>query len=342
MNSKHIILPIVACLLVTGCDRSRTKLRYATPLTPATAVPASLPAPRPVLPLYTREVPAAATYTPGRFPTGIKAGSDLISKNDLLEITVFKVPDLTRELRVGNNGSITFPLIGGVHAHGLTPAQLESQIEKRLGKDFLNNPQVTVVVKESTQNRVTVEGAVKTPGIFPVSGSMTVLQAIALAGGLDTRADPRRAVLLRRNSRNQISQQPIDIAAIRQGRMQDLMLLQDDRIVIPEGTFNRFTVSGAVNSPGVFQLQQGMTFLQAVAMAGGLTDIADRRQAILFRRDYTGNFRRYIIDLKAIVEGGAADPEIGEDDRIVLIDHKTRKLLREAKEYFSISPVSLF
>ena len=445
IKTKTILLTVLVAVLLAGCDRTRTKIN-APALTaantisaslpsantlpaslPATsALPAALPAPLQPLPLYTRKVPAAKTYTPGKYPVGIKAGSDLISKQDLLEITVFKVPDLSREIRVGNNGSITFPLIGSVHAHGLTPAQLERQIEQQLGKDFMNNPQVTVVVKESTKNRVTVEGAVRTPGVFPVTGDMTVLQAIALAGGLAEKADTHRAVLLRRNFRGQISQQPIDIAAIRQGRMQDLMLLQDDRIVVPEGTynrftvngevtnpgvfdlrdgmtimqavsmaggltakadrkqavlfrrdqsgnfrrytvnlrniaegrevdpaiglddriviaeatFNRFTVAGSVNNPGVFELREGMTFLQAVAMAGGLTDLADRKQAILYRRDQSGNFRRYIINLKAIVEGGQVDPQIGMDDRIVLIDHKTRKLLQDARQF--ISPISLF
>ena len=188
-NSKTILLTVLVIALLAGCDRARTKIN-APALTAANAIPASLPPanlpaslpatsalpaalPAPVrpLPLYTRKVPAAKTYTPGKYPVGIKAGSDLIAKQDLLEITVFKVPDLSREIRVGNNGSITFPLIGGVHAHGLTPAQLERQIEQRLGKDFMNNPQVTVVVKESTKNRVTVEGAVRA---FAVSNSSTL------------------------------------------------------------------------------------------------------------------------------------------------------------------------
>ncbi len=444
-NTKYMLLAVLVTALLAGCDRVRTRIdapaltaagsvppslppanTLPTSSSVSNALPAALPAPVRPLPLYTRQVPAAATHTPGRYPVGIRAGSDLIAKQDLLEITVFKVPDLTREIRVGNNGNITFPLIGGVRAQGLTPAQLERQLEQRLGRDFMNDPQVTVVVTESVRNRVTVEGAVNKPGIFPVVGNMTVLQAIALAGGLDAKADTRRAVLLRRDAKGQISQQPIDIAAIRQGRMQDLMLLQDDRIVVPEGTYNRFTVSGAVtspgvfdlrdgltitqaismaggltaqadrgqatlmrrdrggnfrrysvnlraiatgreadpevglddrimiaeatfnrftvsgsvNSPGVFELREGMTFLQAIAMAGGLTDLADRKQAILYRRDGSGNFQRYIVNMQAIVEGGQRDPQIGMDDRIVLIDHKTRKLLQDARQF--ISPIRLF
>lgn len=455
IKTRYILLTVVVTALISGCDRYRTRTQINAPAlsaenlipaslpsanispsslparaVPATVMPASLTAPlRPVslpAPAYQTKLTPAQAYVPAKLPVGIRAGSSLIAKQDLLEITVFKVPDLTREIKVGDNGSITFPLIGIVRAQGLTPAQLERQIERRLGQDFMNNPQVTVVVKESTKNRITVEGAVKTPGVFPVTGDTTVLQAIALAGGLDAKADTRRAVLLRRDARGQIIQQSIDIAAIRQGRMQDLMLLQDDRIVVPEGTYNRFTVNGevtnpgvfdlrdgmtvlqaismaggltakadqrqatlfrrdqsgsfqrytvnlrnisqgrevdpeigpddrimiaeatlnrftvagSVNSPGVFELREGMTLLQAVAMAGGLTDLADREQAILYRRDKSGEFRRYVVNMKSIVEGGQADPAIGLDDRIVLIDHKTRKLLRDAGQF--ISPIRLF
>ncbi|MEZ5478888.1 MAG: SLBB domain-containing protein [Thiolinea sp.] len=336
--AKTMLATVVAAALLSGCIFDK-KVKLP-PLTERNAINAALPDPAPALPLSTRPVPAALTYTPGVYPVGIKAGSDVLQIRDLLEITVFKVPDLTRELRIANDGSITFPLIGRVQAQGRTPAALEREIAAKLETNFINNPQVTVVVKESVQNRVTVEGAVKQPGVFPVTGSMTVLQAVALAGGLDPKADARRAVLLRRNARGQISQQPIDIAAIRRGQMQDLMLLQDDRIVIPEGTYNRFTVSGAVASPGVFELREGMTLLQAVAMAGGMTRLADKKQAIVFRRDRNGEFRRYKVNLQAIHEGRAMDPELGADDRLVVLESRGRVLLEDASRY--ITPPRLF
>ncbi len=241
---------------------------------------------------------------------------------------------------IDSRGYITYPLIGQVRAKGLKPAQLERVIAQKLEQTYMNNPQVTVVVKESVQNRVTVEGAVNKPGVFPVSGRMTVLQAIALAGGLDARADVHSAVLLRRNANGQISQQPIDIAAIRQGRMQDLMLIQDDRIVVQEATYNRFTVDGSVAKPGVFQLQPGMTFMQAIAMAGGITELTDKTNATLFRRDRHGQFRRYAVNLEAIREGRAPDPLLERDDRIVMSEDGKKTFLRDASRF--ISPIKLF
>lgn len=338
INTKYLILPVVSGLLISGCGL--TKKNTAPPLTAANSIHASLPAPAPVAPLSTRPVPVATTYTPGQYPSGVRAGSDLLSVQDLLEITVFKVPDLTRELRIDSRGYITYPLIGAVRAKGLKPAQLERVIAQKLEQTYMNNPQVTVVVKESVQNRVTVEGAVKKAGVFPVSGDMTVLQAIALAGGLDVKADVNNATLLRRNARGQISQQPIDIAAIREGRMQDLMLIQDDRIVVQEATYNRFTVDGSVSSPGVFQLQPGMTFMQAVAMAGGITELSDKTNATLFRRDRSGNFRRYAVNLEAIRDGRAPDPLLERDDRIVMGEDGTKVFLRDFGGL--INPTALF
>lgn len=337
-HTKYIILPVVSALLMSGCVTN--KKNTAPMLTAANSIHASLPAPLPVAPLSTRPVPMATTYTPGKFPTGLRAGSDLISPQDLLEVTVFKVPDLTRELRVDSRGQITYPLIGQVRAQGMKPAQLERIIAQKLEQSYMNNPQVTVVVKESVQNRVTVDGAVKKAGVFPVAGDMTVLQAIALAGGLEANADMHSAILLRKNAHGQVSQQPIDLGAIREGRMQDLALLQDDRIVVQEGTYNRFTVDGTVASPGVFPLQPGMTFMQAVAMAGGITDLADKEQANLFRRDQSGGFRRYAVNLQAIREGRVPDPLLERDDRIVMVESRTKTFLRDASKF--VNPIQLF
>lgn len=333
INTKYLVLPVVSSLLVSGCGL--TKKNTAPPLTAANSIHASLPAPRPVRPLATRPVPVTMARA-----SGVRAGSDLISAQDLLSVTVFKVPDLTREIRVDDRGNITFPLIGSVRAKGMKPAQLERVIAQKLEKTYMNNPQVTVVVTESVRNRVTVEGAVKQAGVFPVSGNMTVLQAIALAGGLDTKADVHHAILLRRNARGQVSQQAIDLAAIREGRMQDLALLQDDRIVVQEATYNRFTVDGSVASPGVFELKPGMTFMQAVAVAGGITELANKEQANLFRRDRNGNFRRYLVNLQAIREGRAADPLLERDDRIVMVESGTRTFLRDASRF--VNPIRLF
>lgn len=329
---KLILISI--CLALTACATKTA--RYPAPPLFTSTVTAYNPSVVPLAP-STRPIPVA----PMLLPRGVQeVGSDLIGEQDLLDITVFKVPDLTRSVRVDGQGYITYPLVGKLHAKGLRPAQLEEQLARLLAKGYMHDPQVTVLVKESTQNRITVEGAVRLPGVFPVVGSMTILQALAKAGGLTEQADTRRAVLLRKGADGQMSQQPIDIAAIRQGRLQDFTLLQDDRIVVQDAIYNRFTVSGAVGQPGVYPLKEGMTVMQAVATAGGMTRLANKYKALVFRRGLDGREQRYSVNLDAIYRGTSLDPMIQQDDRIVILEAREKVIYDEATRF--VSPFTLF
>lgn len=331
--AQRLIL-ISSCLALSACV-AKTPYYPAPPLF-ASTVTAYNPSVVPLAPT-SRPIPVA----PLVLPKGAQeVGSDLIGEQDLLDIAVFKVPDLTRSVRVDGQGYITYPLVGKLRAKGLRPAQLEQQLAGLLEKTYMHDPQVTVLVKESTQNRITVEGAVHLPGVFPVVGSMTVLQALAKAGGLTDQADTRRAILLRKGVDGQVSQQPIDIAAIRQGRLQDFTLLQDDRIVVQDAIYNRFTVSGAVGQPGVYPLKEGMTVMQAVATAGGMTRLANKYKAMIFRRGLDGREQRYAVNLDAIYRGTSLDPMIQQDDRIVILEAREKVIYDEATRF--VSPLTLF
>lgn len=331
--AQNLVL-LSICMSLTACA-AKTPHYPAPPLFTST-VTAYNPQVSPLAPTAST-VPVAAMLVPKGSQV---AGSDLIGEQDLLDIAVFKVPDLTRSLRVDGQGFITYPLVGKVRAKGLRPAQLEQQLAGLLEKTYMHDPQVTVLVKESTQNRVTVEGAVRLPGVFPVVGSMTILQALAKAGGLTEQADSRRATLLRKDTKGQISQQPIDIAAIRQGRLQDFTLLQDDRIVVQDAIYNRFTVSGAVGQPGVYPLKEGMTVMQAVATAGGMTRLANKYKALVFRRTLDGREQRYSVNVDAIYRGTSLDPMIQQDDRIVILEAREKVIYDEATRF--VSPLTLF
>lgn len=159
-------------------------------------------------------------------PVG-KSASDAIAPQDLLDIEVFKVPDLSKEVRVDENGSITLPLIGTVRASGLSPSKLESVIASRLEKDFMNNPQVNVLVKESNSNNITVGGAVNTPGLYPLTSDVTVTQAIAMAQGLN-RLAVKDNVTVTRNGRPF----SVPLEAINQGKVEDPLVLAGDKIFV--------------------------------------------------------------------------------------------------------------
>lgn len=121
---------------------------------------------------------------------------------DILEISVFHEPDLKATLRVSNEGTITFPLIGVVEVGGLTPHGAAVALRDRLAKGYLVNPQVSVTVMEFSKRRFTVLGEVQKPGSYdmPDQQAVTVLQAIGMAGGYTRIANPSRVTLMRKTA----------------------------------------------------------------------------------------------------------------------------------------------
>ncbi|MCO5054663.1 polysaccharide biosynthesis/export family protein [Thermomonas sp.] len=153
---------------------------------------------------------------------------------DLLSISVFGVDALSKEVRVNAKGQISLPLIGTVPAAGMTTQELEIELKRRYSANYLQNPQVSVFVKEFASQRVTMEGALGKPGIYPISGKITLLQAIALAGGLDEQtADPRGIVIMRQvNGRRMAA--AYDLRMLRNGSIEDPQLYGDDIVVVEE------------------------------------------------------------------------------------------------------------
>jgi polysaccharide biosynthesis/export protein len=156
-----------------------------------------------------------------------------IGPQDLLTVSVFQVDELNREVRVNSNGQVSLPLIGTVQAGGRTVQELEQDIAAKLDASYLQNPQVTVFVKEFTSQRVTLEGAVKKPGIYPLSGKTTLLQAIAMAEGLDQLADPRGVVIFRTIDGKKMGA-VFDVRAIRSGDVADPDIYGDDIVVVDQ------------------------------------------------------------------------------------------------------------
>lgn len=163
-----------------------------------------------------------------------EGGSDYrIGASDLLKISVFGVEELERQARVNSNGQITLPLIGGVMAGGKSIPELEAELAERYADGFLQKPQVSVFVEEFTSQRVTVEGAVKKPGIYPLTGRTTLLQTIAMAEGLDKLADQRGVVLFRQvNGQRQAA--AFDMTLVRSGEMLDPVIYGDDIVVVEQ------------------------------------------------------------------------------------------------------------
>jgi len=153
-----------------------------------------------------------------------------ISSGDLLDIKVFQAEELSGKYKVGSDGKISLPLIGALSVSGKTPLVVETQLSGLLKQKYLQDPQVSILVESFTNQRVTVEGEVNKPGVYPIEGSITFLQAIALAGGLANLASPDKVVLFRRNGQ-QVKAYQLDIQAIRDGRLRDPYIRGNDQIV---------------------------------------------------------------------------------------------------------------
>jgi polysaccharide export outer membrane protein len=168
----------------------------------------------------------AAKLTEASIPgtTGYKIGPQ-----DVLEISVFKVPELSKVVQVTEAGTFNYPLIGETEAAGHTAREIEKNLTSKLGAKYLQKPQVSVMVKEYNSQRVTIEGAVKKPGVYPIQGRMTLIQALAIAQGLDPNSDNN--VIVFREASGKRSAARFDVSSLRSGEATDPELKAGDVIV---------------------------------------------------------------------------------------------------------------
>ena len=169
---------------------------------------------------------------PTRSATALPETEYRIGSQDLMEVAVFGQPELARTVRVNSRGQISLPLIGQIDAVGLSSQQLERLIADRLSEKYLQDPQVTVFMKEFTTVRFTVEGAVNKPGVYPLVGQMTLLRALAVAGGQGALSDMGEVMLFRAKPTGERVAQTFDAEKIRTGESVDPLIQNDDLVVV--------------------------------------------------------------------------------------------------------------
>jgi polysaccharide export outer membrane protein len=155
----------------------------------------------------------------------------IIGALDVLDVSVFQVPDLTRSVQVADTGIINYPLIGEVQVAGKTAHQVETEVTRRLGAKYLQSPQVTVFVKEFNSQRFTVEGSVKHTGVFPLKGQTTLVQALAQAGDIDRELYSGAIVIFRTIDGKRCAAR-LDFDAVQGGKTEDPQLHPGDVIVV--------------------------------------------------------------------------------------------------------------
>ena len=162
-----------------------------------------------------------------------------IGPYDKLAISVFGIPELSREeVQTDASGRISFPLVGTLEAAGRTPSELALDIESRLRGNFVRNPQVTVNLKETVSQVMTVDGQVNRPGLYPVVGKMTLMRAVATAGGMSEFADLEDVVVFR-TVQGQRMAGLYNMKAIRAGAYDDPEVYASDVVVVGDSERRR-------------------------------------------------------------------------------------------------------
>jgi polysaccharide export outer membrane protein len=280
----------------------------------------------------------------------VTAKEDFISPDDLLEVYVVDVAEISREYRVSPGGSITVPLLNDpIPATGLVPAQLAQAIGERLrAAGMVTNPQVTVAIKESRLRCVAVTGAVSRPQLYPFSGRTTLLDVISQAGGLAeeagttaviTRGDLAMRVLSR--GRRDGTDLPRVVTADLKRLLEtgdselNLDLYPGDRVTVQRAGV--FYVVGAVNRPGGFTLKnyrEEMTVLKALALAEDLKPTAIRNKAMILRKNtrMPEGREEIALNLQKILAGRAPDQPVKADDILFVPDSSSKRAMRRGAE----------
>lgn len=241
---------------------------------------------------------------------------------DQISINVFGVEELSGEYRIDGHGRASLPLIGQLELSGYTLAEAEDVLEQRYGEKYLRNPQITVSVLQFRSQQFTAVGAVAQPRVYNVERKVTLIEALAMAGGLGEHAGGY--VYLNDRVRNpetgEIGMRRVAIAIedLASGRTDVNVVLGEDALInVPEA--GSVFVEGAVARPGVFRAPGEVTVLKAIAMAGGLKFEADRNTLHVLRRDpQSGDWTQSTVAMDDIRESPNNDIPLSDGDIVVV------------------------
>src|SRR5216684_86992 len=233
-----------------------------------------------------------------------------LGAGDLIEVSVYNVPELTTKARVGNSGDVYLPLIDYVHVEDLTTEEAQSLIQKRLEDGgFVRNPHVTIFVDESSSQGVTLLGEVAKPGVYPDLGDHKLYELISMAGGF-TQSAARKVSIVRRNQLQTINLTlPRNLA---DDLSSNVDILPGDTIMVPRAPI--IYVVGDVGRPSGLLVDNGsLTVLQAIALAGGTNRTAKMGGVRIIRKGPTGMTETQV-PLKKMLEAKAPDIPLQADD----------------------------
>ncbi|HSW51503.1 MAG TPA: polysaccharide biosynthesis/export family protein [Bryobacteraceae bacterium] len=262
-----------------------------------------------------------------------------IGPNDLIAVSVYDSPELTRTIRVGADGTIRLPMLKKpLKVDGMLPSALEAAIGGALREEqLLVDPVVTVTVAEYHSRPISVAGAVKTPTTFQAAGPVTLLEALTRAGGLSADAGPEILVSHMQagedGAANALVQRvPVKALIDQADPVVNLKLTGGEEIRVPE--VRKVYVVGTVRRPGAFAVQNTSetTVLQMLALAEGLAPYASK-QAYIYRQDgSTGSKHEIAIELSKILKRQSPDVPLRPDDILYIPDNSGRRITMSALE----------
>jgi len=246
-----------------------------------------------------------------------------LGAGDSIRMNVFGVNELSGDYRIDGAGNVNLPLVGNVGLSGFSVAEAESELEERYGADYLRNPQISLSVVEFRSQSFTAMGAVARPQIYSIQRKVSLLEALAMAGGLGQNAG--ETVYLTDRVRDpasgeiQVRNLVVAVEELTQGSPEANVILGDSAVVnVPAA--GSFFVEGAVERPGVYTQGGDITVLKAITMAGGLRFEANRSRINVLRRvPETNEWAREQVAMNEIRSSPLADVKLRDGD-IVMVE----------------------
>ena len=222
---------------------------------------------------------------------GAAMAADLpLGPGDTIRVSVYGSPDLTLETRVSEGGNISYPLIGQVAVAGLSAAAAEKKIASLLeGGGYVKKPQVNLIVTAVQSQLVSILGQVNRPGRFPIEGKRSLMDMLAMAGGIAADGGDKVSLIRKRNGKT--TRDEIDVVQMmREGELnQDYQLSGGDVVFVERAP--KFYIYGEVQRPGAFRLERAMTVTQALSAGGGLSVRGTERGIVIKRRGADGKLQ---------------------------------------------------
>jgi polysaccharide export outer membrane protein len=299
------------------------------PAAPPAGLPSGLPSAQP-LSQAAVSASGAASNSPAKTLDTTKDSPEqtaavTLGPGDLIEVSVYNIPELASKARVSSSGDVYLPLIDYVHVQGLTQEEAQTVIEKRLADGgFVRNPHVTIFVDEAFSQGVTILGEVAKPGIYPDVADHKLYEVISEAGGFSSAAS-RKIAVIRRNQPDPIRiNLPRNLADDLSGNVE---ILPGDTITVPRAPI--IYVVGDVGRPSGLLVDNGtLTVLQALALAGGANRTAKLGASRIIHKTPTGVTESKVA-IKKMLEAKAPDVTLQADD-ILFIPVSGGKILANA------------